>query len=75
MANFGSQGYVIQKKATSEELEMTVNSDKCKINFALRGPWELIDKKDKSKGIKELWVEYTKFVINGQDILLFPKPA
>ena len=75
MANWGSQGYVIQKNAMSEELEITAISDKCKINFALRGPWELKDKNDSKKGIKELWVEYTKFAINGQDILLSPKPA
>ena len=73
MANWGSQGYVIQKNAIAEELEITVNSDKCKINFALRGPWELKDKNDRNKGIKELWVEYTKLAINGQDILLSPK--
>lgn len=75
MANWGSQGYVIQKNAIAEELEITVNSDKCKINFVLRGPWELKDKKDKTKGIKELWVEYTKFAINGQDIITKPTPA
>lgn len=75
MAKWGSQGYVIQKNAMSENLEITAISDKCKINFALRGPWELKDKNDSKKGIKELWVEYTKFAINGQDILLSPKPA
>ena len=73
MAKWGTQGYVIQKDGMSEELEIAATSDKCKINFALRGPWELKDKNDRNKGIKELWVEYTKFAINGQDILLSPK--
>ena len=75
MANWGSQGYVIQKDSISEELEITVNSDKCKINFVLRGPWELKDKNDRNKGIKELWVEYTKFAINGEDIITKATPA
>lgn len=75
MAKWGSQGYVVSKDGVAQELEIMVNSDKCKINFALCGPWELKDKNDSKKGIKELWVEYTKFAINGQDILLSPKPA
>ena len=75
MANWGSQGYVIQKNAIAEEIEITVTKDNCKINFALRGPWELKDKNDRNKGIKELWVEYTKFAINGQDIITKPTPA
>ncbi len=75
MAKNGLQGYVVQKEAMSQELEITATSDKCKINFALRGPWELKDKKNKSKGIKELWVEYTKFSINGQNIITKPTQA
>ncbi len=75
MAKWGSQGYVIQKDSISQELEITVNSDKCKINFVLRGPWELKDKNDRNKGIKELWVEYTKFAINGEDIITKATPA
>lgn len=75
MPRFGQQGYVIQKDNVSEEIEIAVTSDKCKINFALRGPWELKDKNDSKKGIKELWVEYTKFAINGQDIITKPTPV
>lgn len=75
MAKWGTQGYVIQKDGMSEELEIAATSDKCKINFALRGPWELKDKNDSKKGIKELWVEYTKFAINGQDIITKPTSA
>lgn len=75
MAKWGTQGYVIQKDGMSEELEIAATSDKCKINFALRGPWELKDKNDSKKGIKELWVEYTKFAINGQDIISKPTSA
>lgn len=75
MPRFGQQGYVIQKNNVSEEIEIAVTSDKCKINFALRGPWELKDKNDRNKGIKELWVEYTKFAINGQDIITKPTPV
>ena len=72
MAKWGSQGYMIQKEAMSENLEITAISDKCKINFALRGPWELKDKNNSETGINELWVEYTKFAINGQDIITNP---
>lgn len=75
MANFAQRGYVIQVEDISENIEITSTSDKCKINFALCGPWELKDKNDRKKGIKELWVEYTKFAINGQDIITKPTPA
>ena len=75
MANFAQRGYVIQVEDISENIEITSTSDKCKINFALRGPWELKDKNDNKKGIKELWVEYTKFAINGQDIISKPTSA
>ena len=75
MAKWGTQGYVIQKDGVSEEFEITTTFDKCKIDFALRGPWELKDKNDNKKGIKELWVEYTKFAIYGQDIISKPTSA
>ena len=72
MPKFGSQGYVIEKNGIKEELEIVAKTDKCKINFSLRGPFELKQIKDRSKGVKEKWVEYTGLGINGKNIIKKP---
>lgn len=72
MPKFGSQGYVIEKNGIKEELEIVAKTDKCKINFSLRGPFELKHIKDRSKGVKEKWVEYTGLGINGKNIIKKP---
>lgn len=54
MEKLGQQGYVIQKDSVSQELEIMINSDKCKINFALRGPWELKYNQDGKKASRNV---------------------
>ena len=75
MPKWGSRGYVVEKRDIAADLQINVVADNCKINFSLRGPWELKDKNDRSKGIKEHWVEYTKFTINGKNIVNQNTPA
>ena len=70
MPKFGTQGYVIEQNGKREDLELQIASDNCKIDFFLRGPWELKNPEDRSKGLKEHWVEYTEFVLNGKTILV-----
>ena len=72
MPKWGNRGYVMQKNGNSADLQINVIADNCKIDISLKGPWELKDKNDRSKGIKEHWVEYTKFTVNGKN-LIFPK--
>ena len=75
MSKGGNRGYVVEKRDIAADLQINVVADNCKINFSLRGPWELKDKNDRSKGIKEHWVEYTKFTINGKNIVNQNTPA
>ena len=75
MSKGGNRGYVVEKKDIAADLQINVAADNCKINFSLRGPWELKDKNDRSKGIKKHWVEYTKFTINGKNIVNQNTPA
>ena len=75
MAKQGLQGYVIQNQNSEENLNISSRSDNCIVNFTLHGPWALKDKSDKTKGLKELWVEYTRFAINGKDIITKSTPT
>lgn len=75
MPKWGSRGYVMAKNGNSADLQINVIADNCKIDFILRGPWELKDKNDSKKGLKEHWVEYTKFTINGKNIVNKNTPA
>lgn len=75
MPKLGNRGYVMQKNGNSADLQINVVADNCKIDFFLRGPWELKDKNDSKKGIKEHWVEYTKFTVNGKNIVNQNTPA
>lgn len=75
MPKFGTQGYVFAQNGKKADLELQVASDNCKIDFSLRGPWELKNPQDRSKGLKEHWVEYTKFVLNGKTIVGKNTPA
>ncbi len=75
MPKFGTQGYAFAQNGKKADLELQVVSDNCKIDFFLRGPWELKNPQDRSKGLKEHWVEYTKFVLNGKTIVGKNTPA
>lgn len=75
MPRSGLQGYVVAKNGNDEELEIIANSDNCRINFALRGPWKLKDANNPRNGLKEKWVEYTGFSVNGENVIKRPVDA
>ena len=75
MPKWGSRGYVMAKNGNSADLQINVVADNCKIDISLKGPWELKDKNDSKKGLKEHWVEYTKFTVNGKSAIRQYTPA
>ena len=68
LAQYNSQGYIIKKVAASMDLEITALKD-AQINIVLRGPYERIDGDNPSKRLKEIWVKYTQFTVNGKSII------
>lgn len=75
LEKWGKYGYIIEKNDKSETLELTIKKDNCKIDFSLRGPWEPKDKNNPQDGLKEKWVKYIRFAINGEDIIKEPVAA
>ena len=68
--NFGFQGYVIQKVDNSTNFVIEMLED-AEFNIILRGP----SKRDENKKFIPIWVDYTSFTINGEEVLLTTLPV